>query len=213
MAYKDLVPVGSTLIIAATSFALGVIYSNWPYDVHTLWRHDSTGEFFEQSLRHYTMWATAPMYVHYTFHAILGLGFVGCFIKLFKPLEDAKYFEYGTLAMYMAGVVIYLSNLRIGINSCRHGDWGDVDMPTGINVIAASQVMIVFALVGVLVLQGGLYYAQWYDARLKAQFLAEEAEREAMEQKNETKTTAGSKKGSSSTVESAKTPKNRKKKQ
>lgn len=212
MAYKDLVPVGTTLIIAATSFALGVIYGNWPYDVHTLWRHDSTGEFFEQSLRHYKMWATAPMYVHYTFHVILGLGFAGCFIKLFKPLEDAKYFEYGTLVMYMVGVVIYLSNLRIGINSCIHGDWGDVDMNTGINVIAASQVMIVFALVGVLVLQGGLYYAQWYDARLKAQFLAEEARKETLEQSNDTNTATGLKKGSSTAVELGKSPKNKKKK-
>lgn len=174
MAYKDIVPVGSGLIISATSFGLGVIYANLPYDLNTLWRPDVTGTASLASLAHYSTWGNSPAFVHHIFHFVIALGFIGSFIKLYKPSEDAKYFEYGSLFLYMAGVIIYLTNLRIGVNSCLVGEWGEVDMPTGINVMAASEVMIAFALFGVLLLQGGLYYAEWYDNKLKAQFFEEE---------------------------------------
>ncbi|RLV87030.1 Secretory component protein SHR3 [Meyerozyma sp. JA9] len=175
MAYSDLVPVGTSLIIGATCFALGTIYGNLPYDLNTLWVKDESGQAFSRSLAHYLVWANTPPYVHHVLHGVIFLGMVGCFIKLYKPKEDSKYFEYGTLGLIVFATVIYLTNLRTGINSCFVGDWGEVDMPTGINVMAASQVMMVVILVGVLVLQGGLYYAEWYDAKLKAAFFAEEA--------------------------------------
>lgn len=181
MAYSDVVPVGTALIIGATSFALGVVYANLPYDVFTLWIKDESGQAFTRSLNHYRTWAIAPPFVHYVLHGVIALGMVGCFIKLYKPQPDSVYFEYGTLGLIVLATVIYLTNLRTGINSSYVGEWGEVDMPTGINVMAASQVMIVIVLVGVLVLQGGLYYAEWYDAKLKAQFFAEEAEREKAE--------------------------------
>lgn len=173
MAYKDLVPVGTGLIIAATSFGLGVVYSNLPYDYFTLWKHDPEG--FTRSLAHYTNWANAPRRVHHIFHFVMFLGLSGCFIKLYKPSDDVKYFEYGTLGLMMVGIIIYLTNLRIGVNSCLTGQWGEVDQKTGINVMAASQFLIVIALTGVLILQAGLYYAEWYDAKIKREFLAKEA--------------------------------------
>lgn len=177
MAYLDLVPVGTVLIIAATSFGLGGIYANLPYDFYTLWRYDEQG--FANSLAHYTAWANAPMRVHHILHFVMALGLTGCFIKLYKPHPEVKYFEYATLALMMVGIVIYLTNLRIGINSAWAGEWGDVDMQTGINVIAASQFMMVIALVGVLVLQGGLYYAEWYEKKIQRDFYAKENKKAA----------------------------------
>ncbi|CAK9441261.1 uncharacterized protein LODBEIA_P51300 [Lodderomyces beijingensis] len=178
MKYKDIVPIGTSLIVASTSFALGIIYGNWPYDLNTLWRHtDASG--FSKSLVHYQTWGESPMYIHYTLHAVGVLGLIGHFIKLYKPDEDAKYFEYGSLGLFMVGVIIYLTNLRTGVASCITGQWGEVDFETGINVMAASQIMIVFVFVGVLVLQGGLYYAQWYDHQLKLEFYENEAKEAA----------------------------------
>lgn len=173
MAYKDLVPVGTGLIIAATSFGLGVVYSNSAYDYNTLWKYDAEG--FTRSLAHYSNWANAPMRIHHILHVVMFLGLSGCFIKLYKPLDDSKYFEYGTLGLMMVGIVIYLTNLRIGVNSCITGQWGEVDQNTGINVMAASQFLIVIALLGVLILQAGLYYAEWYDEKIKREFLEKEA--------------------------------------
>lgn len=181
MAYKDLVPVGSTLIVCAASFGLGAIYGNLPYDYYTLWTHDVAA--IERSVAHYSAWANAPMRVHHMLHVVIAVGLVGCFIKLFKPHPDTKYFEYGTLGLMMLAVVIYLTNLRIGANSALTGVWGDVDAATGINVVAASQFMMVVALFGVLILQGGLYYAEWYEKKIQAEFVAEEAAKEAKKEK------------------------------
>lgn len=178
MAYKDITPIGTALIIAATSFGLGVIYGNAPYDQATLFQYDPSGQNFERSLAHYILWANTPMYVHYVLHGVFCLGLIGCFIKLYKPNEEATYFEYGTLGLYVLAFIIYLTNLRTGVNSCLYDSWGEVDMPTGINVMAASQIMIVLVLVGVLTMQGGLYYATWYDAKIKREFLQQEAELE-----------------------------------
>lgn len=177
MAYSDLVPVGTALIISASSFGLGAIYANLPYDFLTLWRYDSEG--FARSLVHYAIWAQAPMRVHYILHAVIACGLIGCFIKLYKPHPDVKYFEYASLGLMMVAVVIYLTNLRIGINSALTGEWGDVDLRTGINVVAASEFMMVIALSGVLFLQGGLYYAEWHDSKMQREFYAEEARRAA----------------------------------
>lgn len=172
MAYSDLVPIGSALIIALASFGLGVVYGNVPYDYYTLWAFDPDG--FNRSKTHYALWATVPMRVHYLLHAVAALGLVGCFIKLYKPHPDVKLFEYGSLVLLMVAVVIYLTNLRIGINSALTGEWGDVDQNTGINVIAASLFMVVIALTGVLFLQAGLYYAKWYERKIQLEFLAKE---------------------------------------
>lgn len=177
MTYEDLVPVGSVLIVSAASFGLGAIYGNLPYDYFTLWKYDEGA--FERSLAHYVAWANAPMRVHHIMHFVIFLGLAGCFIKLFKPRPDAKYFEYATLGLLMVGVVIYLTNLRIGINSALAGDWGEVDAATGISVVAASQFMIVVALVGVMILQGGMYYAEVIERRLHQEFYAKEKELEA----------------------------------
>lgn len=200
MAYSDLVPVGTVLIVSATSFALGAIWGNLPYDFFTLWRYDDQG--FAASLAHYTAWANAPMRVHHILHGVIFLGLLGCFIKLYKPHPEVKYFEYATLALMMVGVVIYLTNLRIGINSALVGDWGDVDMRTGINVIAASQFMMVIALCGVLVLQGGLYYAEWTDKVNHEKFYAEEKKKAAAAAAGAKDSTA---EGASSAVEPKKT--------
>lgn len=178
MAYKDIVPVGTALIVGATSFGLGVVYASLPYDYYTLWDFSYT-DAFETSLAHYTRWASVPQRIYHILHFVIGLGLTGCFIKLYKPVEDAKYFEYGTLGLMMIAIIIYLTNLRVGINSALTGEWGDVNMPTGINVMAASQVMIVLVLVGVLVLQGGLYYAHLVDAKNAEKFYRELAEEEA----------------------------------
>jgi hypothetical protein len=176
--YKQLVPVANTMVIGSACFGLGVIYAQLPYDIDTLWRSTSI-DAFEVALQNYKQWAVAPQYVHYILHAVMAVGLIGSFIKLYKPLEDSKYFEYGSLGLFMAAIIIYLTNLRIGVNSCLTGQWGEVDQNTGISVMAASTVMVVVVLIGVLVLQAGLYYAEWYDGEIKKEFFAKEAEAEA----------------------------------
>ncbi|KAH3675956.1 hypothetical protein WICMUC_002252 [Wickerhamomyces mucosus] len=176
--YKDLLPIGSALIIAGTFFFLGLLAGNLPYDFKTLYTQASDAD-FDNSLKHYQTWAQIPTVALHLLHSFIGLGFIGILIKLYKPSEDAKYFEYGSLLFYVIAFCIYLTNLRTGAESAVIGEWGEVDYKTGINVIAASEAMIAFLLLGVLLLQGGLYYGEWeFQQRLEA-FNKEIAEEEA----------------------------------
>lgn len=175
MSYQALTPIGTGLIIFATAFGLGAVYGNLPYDYETLWAFKGDLSVFDDSITHYKQWASAPMRVHHIFHAVCLIGLAGSIIKIYKPPEDLKYFEYGSMGLLFLAIIIYLTNIRIGANSAYYDSWGEVSRETGLNVIGASQFMIVVALVGVLILQGGLYFAEWYDGELKKEFFAQEA--------------------------------------
>jgi len=169
------------LIFIGVFFFLGVLLGNLPYDFKTLFSQSVTQEDFNNSLRHYRTWAEIPKIPLHILHFFIGLGFLGMFIKVYKPAEDAKYFEYGSLFLYVLAFCIYLTNLKTGAMSALHGDWGEVDENTGINVIAASSIMIIFLLGAIITLQVGLYYGEWeYQQRLEI-FEKEEAERLAKE--------------------------------
>lgn len=148
------------LILGATSFSLGVIYTNWAYDYNTLWTHQARQDLYELSLRHYQTLGSIPKFLAHVHHFIIGLGLLGIFIKLYKPSESNKLFDGGTLILYVIAISLYVSNIIVGIRSAIARNWGDVDENTGINVIAASQVFIVLVLLGVFVLQIGQYWAE-----------------------------------------------------
>lgn len=71
---------------------------------------------------------------------------------------------------------MYLTSIRIGVASAVVREWGDVDEFTGINVIAATQVMIVLTFLGVIGLQIGQYWAEVEDQRVFQRALEEERE-------------------------------------
>jgi hypothetical protein len=158
---------------------------NFPYDFKTLYTTGATQEDFSNSLRHYQTWAQIPRVAIHILHAFIGLGFVGMAIKIYKPDDETKYFEYGTLLLYVVAVCIYLTNLKIGAESALAGQWGDVDQNTGLNVIAASETMILFLLGFIIALQAGLYWAQVDYAQRLEQFEKEGAENEDVEAKKD----------------------------
>lgn len=170
-----------------TFFSLGLLFGNLPYDSYTLYSYGATPEDFANSLRHYQTWANIPRPALIILSCFILLGYIGIFIRLYKPTDDSKYFDYGTLLLYVLATCIYLTNLKTGVQSAVAGVWGDVDENTGINVIAASIAMAIFVLGGIVVLQAGLYYGEWeYQQRLE-QFNKEEAEIAAKETEEKAK--------------------------
>lgn len=107
-------------------------------------------------------------------YSIVSIGFLGFTLKIFKPSEDVKYFEYGSFLVYVLAVCCYVSNIRYGVYSAAAGQWGDVDEYTGLCVIAASEVIVVFLILGVVIIQAGLFYAKYEDDRVKSEFLLNE---------------------------------------
>ncbi|ODV58746.1 Shr3p [Ascoidea rubescens DSM 1968] len=176
--YQDLLPLSTGIVVAASSFCLGIVYANFQYDYKTLIFKDGTEADFINSLNHYTTWANSPLKILHILHVVLGVGIFGFCIKIWKPTDDTYLFDYSCLFMFIASMIIYATNLKIGADSCIHGDWGEVDMKTGINVMAASQIMVVFLLTGVLFLQAGQFYSEFDFKRKTAKLEAEYREKE-----------------------------------
>lgn len=107
-------------------------------------------------------------------YGVILVGFLGFSVKIFNPSEDTKYFEYGSFIIYVLCVCAYLSNVRFGVYSAQAGQWGDVDEATGISVILATEVILAVLLLGIVVIQSGLFYAQYEDDRVKTEFLMRE---------------------------------------
>lgn len=187
-----MLPAASLMIISATSVILGVCFANWPYDYHTLWNTTCGQECFDNALQHYKVLATQPKLTLYSLAVVMGIAMLGSFIKIYKPSEDTKYFEYGTLLTLVVAVSIYITNIRAGEASAVYGKWGDVDQNTGLGVIAASIVMIVVLLLGVIVLQCGLFFAEYQDYKVKTDFYLRELGtkfNEMQDEKNKNKDT------------------------
>ncbi|KAK9458840.1 Shr3 amino acid permease chaperone [Lipomyces oligophaga] len=170
----------TSVILCATSFFLGALFVNWRYDYTTLWTQNPAESAFDASRAHYALLATEPPLLRNAFHIIVGLGLIGFMMKLYKPSESNKLFDGGSLVLYMAGLIIYLANIRQGFLSALSGDWGDVDEKTGINVLAASQVIIAFTLVGVLGLQLGQYWAEVQDEEELRRYQLEEKKEQSV---------------------------------
>lgn len=124
-----------------------------------------------------------------------GIGFLGFFIKLFRPSEANVLFDGASLVLYTIGVGVYIANIVKGMRTVSAGIWHQPDFDgvvhdgplTGqvvlgreesLKVLSASNTILALVLVGVLVLQAG----QWYAERKEADE-NEEMERQAKEKK------------------------------
>ncbi|PRT55018.1 Secretory component protein SHR3 [Wickerhamiella sorbophila] len=159
---------GTGLIILATGFVLGSIYANWAYDYYMLWKSPVSPEMVSLTAQHYRMRAGQPAFLHHVLHGVLAIGFTGIFIKIYKPTEANTLFDGGSLVLFVIAIVFYLSNLRVAAQSVLTGDWYDIDETTGIQLMSASQVLIVLVFMGVLALQLG----QWWAAKDTASQIA-----------------------------------------
>lgn len=177
---------GTGFIIFSIAFILGSIYANWAYDYYLLWVSPTPPEMIAAALSHYRTKALQPTFLHHVLHAVMAIGMVGTFIKLYKPTESNTLMDGGTLTLLFIGTVFYITNMRPAGVSLITGDWNDIDEETGIKFVAATQVIIVFALLGALGLQAGQWWAERDIARqealIQAEINAENAVQEELEE-------------------------------
>lgn len=89
---------------------------------------------------------------------------------IYKPKETTKLYEYTALGAYFLAVCVFLTNIRTGVAAAVHGTWGEVDEATGVNVIAASQVIAATLLFGALFIEAGRYYQTIEDEFAEAEY-------------------------------------------
>ncbi|ORY12160.1 putative secretory component protein shr3 [Clohesyomyces aquaticus] len=171
------------LIIGPTCFFLGILFSSFPYDYNVLWTTPPDREVYFKILEdHVKFLYASPPIISRILHIAIATGLIGFITKLYKPSEANMLFDGASLALYMAGVMVYLTNLVKGFKVITAGIYGNVvpgvaenvgpddyiSREDTLRVFAASNTILALVLVGVLVLQAGQWYAlKKEDAEIK----------------------------------------------
>lgn len=160
-----------------------MLFSAFPYDYPLLWTSAPTSpEVFDLVEAHLKFLHASPPIIPRILHIIIGIGFSGFFIKLYKPSEANLLFDGASLGLYFVGVVIYITNIVKGLRIVSAGLWEEillegarhvqkeddngmvgVGREDSLRVLAASNTILALVLVGVLVLQAGQWYAERKD--------------------------------------------------
>lgn len=107
----------SGFVISSTSFLFGVIFIASIYDFPLLYFSDLSDSAVEAAERFYLSLFNAPLAVTALLHGMMGLGVIGLIAKLHRWNEMAKYFDGGSLVLFIGSICMYLGvsvpNLRL----------------------------------------------------------------------------------------------------
>jgi hypothetical protein len=162
----------------ATCFFLGVLFACFPYDFPLLWTKEPvTDTYFDQLETHLKFLHQSPPLIGRLLNIIVSVGFIGLFLKLFRPSEANFLFDGASLILYFIGVAVYITNIVKGLRTVSSGVWHTEGLETheirpgevylgredSLKVMAASNTILALVLVGILVLQAGQWYAEKRD--------------------------------------------------
>jgi hypothetical protein len=164
-----------------------MLFSSFPYDYPLLWTSDVTPpEYYDFLETHLKFMHASPPVIPRILHIAVSIGFIGFFIKLFKPTESNLLFDGASLALYTVGVVIYITNIVKGLRIVTAGAYdvvpedatGTIGREDSLRVLAASNTILALVLIGVLVLQAGQWYAERKDQDETEKFEREQEEKQ-----------------------------------
>ena len=146
-------------------------------------------EFYDQLEQHIKLLHASPPIVIRVLQIVISVGFCGFFIKLFKPSEANLLFDGSSLILYIIGAIVFISNIIKGYRIVTNGVYtpppemqfeGQVvlNREDSLKVLAASNTILALILVGVLILQAGLWYAERREQQEVAKFEEQEQKRE-----------------------------------
>ncbi|KAK3383355.1 putative secretory component protein shr3 [Lasiosphaeria ovina] len=180
--YRGSASFATFLIIGPVCFFLGILFASFPYDFPLLWTSDPVpAAYLDQLETHLRFMHQSPPLIARLLNIVVSAGFLGFFIKLFKPSEANVLFDGASLVLYVIGAGVYIANIVKGMRTVSAGAWDDegnggipFDGPlTGeiilgredsLKVLSASNTILALVLVGVLVLQVGQWYAERKEA-------------------------------------------------
>ncbi|KAI9794849.1 MAG: hypothetical protein M1816_002977 [Peltula sp. TS41687] len=114
------------LILCPTTFFLGLLFAQLPYDHPILWTSTSpsaaTYSSYETHLRHLHF---SPPIVPRILHIVVSVGLLGFVIKLYKPSESNSLFDGASLFLYLCAVTVYVTNVVKGLRIVGAGAYGD----------------------------------------------------------------------------------------
>jgi len=184
------------MIIAPTSFFLGMLFSSFPYDYPLLWTSEETSAiFYDQLETHLRFLHASPPIIPRILHIAIFIGLSGFLIKLYKPSEANLLFDGASLVLYVIAIAVYITNIVKGLRVVTAGvyDKAPESVPVAalevneikinregsLQVLAASNTILALVLLGVLVLQAGQWYAERKDRDEAAKYEQEQKDKVA----------------------------------
>ncbi|RDL34594.1 Uncharacterized protein BP5553_07722 [Venustampulla echinocandica] len=190
----------TSMIVGPVCFFLGMLFSSFPYDYPLLWTSDVTpAAYYDLLEAHLKFMHASPPIIPRILHIAISIGFIGFFIKLFKPSEANLLFDGASLVLYLVGVVVYITNIVKGLRIITAGVYGAPEGSTevaigredSLRVLSASNTILALVLVGVLVLQAGQWYAERKEQDEVAEFeKVQEGKNASKTQKNVTRSSS-----------------------
>lgn len=173
--------------LPAVCFFLGILFASFPYDFPLLWTSDPVpATYYDQLETHLRFVHQSPPLIARLLNIMAAVGFLGFFIKLFRPSEANVLFDGASLVLYVIGAGVYIANIVKGLRLVSAGDWeeraaeaaalaegeggalrpGEIILgrEDSLKVLSASNTILALVLVGVLVLQAGQWYAERKEA-------------------------------------------------
>lgn len=119
-------------LLASSTTTIGVIFIASIYDFPLLYYSSLSESSIEAAERFYLSLFNAPLAVTALLHGMMGLGLIGLVAKLHRWNEMAKYFDGGSLALFLGAICMYLGvavpNLRL------------ISDPTNLNLLLSSAI-------------------------------------------------------------------------
>ncbi|KAJ3532128.1 hypothetical protein NM208_g8578 [Fusarium decemcellulare] len=205
---RDLLPLFLALTqVLAVCFFLGILFASFPYDFPLLWTKAPVPDnFFDHLETHLKFVHQSPPLISRILHIIISVGFIGFFIKLFRPSEANFLFDGASLILYLIGFGVYVANIVKALRSVSAEIWTDdgfegkthegengeliLGREDSLKVLSASNTILALVLVGILVLQAG----QWYAEKKEADDAAAAEAKDAAEKKEGSPSKAATKK-------------------
>ncbi|KAH7163239.1 Shr3 amino acid permease chaperone [Dactylonectria estremocensis] len=199
------------MIIAPVCFFLGVLFASFPYDFPLLWTKEPITDGFLNHLEtHLKFVHQSPPLINRMLHIIISVGFIGFFIKLFRPSEANFLFDGASLILYIIGFGVYVANIIKGLRTVSADIWSNDEFQgktheaehgevilgreDTLKVLSASNTILALVLVGILVLQAGQWYAEKKEADDLVAAEKQEASKDVAEKKEPSPSKASTKK-------------------
>ncbi|KAL4068093.1 Shr3 amino acid permease chaperone [Scleroderma yunnanense] len=163
--------VRAAIVVCATSFLLGCLFTHWIADSLTLWKSPVTDEHLWTAARYYSVLTRGQGEFLYVVYTVILLGGATIFWSLSDGEAGNLMFDGGSIVLYFTTVIMYpysvIPNVVAKFSQLPHNTASE-PFPHALRSptleLASNHLVCSVALTGVLILQAGRWWAEVSDA-------------------------------------------------
>ncbi|TDL27610.1 hypothetical protein BD410DRAFT_683306, partial [Rickenella mellea] len=165
------------IVVCATSFLLGILFTHWIADSLTLWKAPITNEHLWTSAAYYSLLARVPAWLGWFLASVVATGAITILWSLGDGAAGNLMFDGGSIFLYGTAVTVYFYKVlpdftqtftRIPAPPLPNATPGSFTFPSKLKDsvlnLASANLVCSVALTGVLALQAGRWWAELGDS-------------------------------------------------